>query len=323
MDRVLDIRDLSVTYHNRDKSVYAVNRASLHLDRGDALGVVGESGSGKSTLAMAVLRLLPPRVARVEGEVSLLGKDLFAASQEEMNALRWKELSVVFQKSMNSFSPVHRIGDQIEDIYRVHEPKATRKEILDKAAELLHLVNLNERVYRLYPHELSGGMLQRISIAVSLLHKPSLLILDEATTALDVVTQGQILAELTNMARTLRTSRIMVTHDISVVAASCNLVAVMYAGHMVEKGPTSSVLKEPLHPYTKGLLGSFPALRGEKTQLRAIPGFMPDLSKRHEGCIFASRCSRAMDVCSRALPPETAISESHSVVCHLYGGDVA
>jgi peptide/nickel transport system ATP-binding protein len=323
MDRVLDIRDLSVTYHSREKSVFAVNRASFHLDQGDALGVVGESGSGKSTLAMAVLRLLPARIARVEGKVLFLGKDWLAASEEEVNALRWKEISVVFQKSMNSFSPVHRIGDQIEDIYRVHEPKATRKEILDKASELLRLVNLNERVYRLYPHELSGGMLQRISIAVSLLHRPSLLILDEATTALDVVTQGQILAELTDMARTLKTSRIMVTHDISVVASSCNLVAVMYAGHVVERGPTSSVLKEPLHPYTKGLLSSFPSLRGEKTQLRAIPGFLPDLSKRYEGCIFAPRCPRAMDVCSRELPYETAITEDHSVVCHLYGGDVS
>lgn len=321
MEQILKVSNLSVTYKAKDRNVYAVNQANFDLNQGDSLGLVGESGSGKSTLAMAILRLLPEDVARVEGHIELKGQDWLKVSDEELRAMRWKEISVVFQNSMNCFSPVHRIGDQIEDIYRIHEPSVPRKQIVQRVNELLRLVNLNERIYRLYPHELSGGMLQRLSIVASLLHKPSLLILDESTSALDVVTQGQILMELTDMASTLKTARIMVTHDISVVAASCNLVAVMYAGHMLENGLTEVVLKEPLHPYTKGLLASFPSLRGELTDLKAIPGFMPDLSKKYEGCIFASRCAWAQDICFEQAPEEKNVGARHSVSCHLVGGE--
>ncbi|HWQ59294.1 MAG TPA: ABC transporter ATP-binding protein [Clostridia bacterium] len=317
MARVLDVKNLSVTYKNKNKSVFAVRDASFSIDQGDSMGIVGESGSGKSTMAMALLRLLPAKKTAIEGEATFLGQDLLGMPIEELNKIRWKNLSVVFQKAMNSFSPVHRIGDQIEDIYRIHEPGATRKQAQEQATKMLALVNLNERVYRLYPHELSGGMLQRVMIAVSLLHEPDLLIMDEATTALDVVTQGQILSELRKMENELKTSRIIITHDISVVASSCNKIAVMYAGSLLESGPVSEVLARPAHPYTKGLLAAFPPLRGERVILKSIPGFLPDMTVRHEGCIFAQRCPEAIDICKTQAPARCELGGDRFAACHL------
>ena len=190
---LLSIKNLKITYKNNEKEVYAVDDISFDMESGDSLGIVGESGSGKSTLAMGILRLLSPQSAQVSGNAFFHDKDLLAMSKEEFNKSKWKQISVVFQKSMNILSPIHKIGDQLEDIYRVHEPKASKEQIKKRVLELFKLVNLSDRVYDLYPHELSGGMLQRTSIALSLLHNPELIILDEATTALDVVTQGQIL----------------------------------------------------------------------------------------------------------------------------------
>lgn len=222
MRNVLSVENLNVTYVNKSKRVMAVRNASFSINRGDSLGIVGESGSGKSTLAMAILGLLPAQTTQITGKALFLeDKDLFSISEKEMNEIRWKKLAVVFQKAMNSLSPVHRISEMIEDIYCVHEPRATKDEIRQVTFRLLKLVNLPERVYNLYPHEMSGGMLQRVAIAISLLHQPQLLIFDEATTALDVVTQGQILNEIVQMEKELETTRIMITHDMSVVATSC------------------------------------------------------------------------------------------------------
>jgi len=321
MDNViLDVRNFNVTYVNKYKKVYAVKDANFSINRGDSLGIVGESGSGKSTMAMALLRLLPEKSTGISGSAYFLGKDLVKLSEEELKKLRWKELSVVFQKSMNSLSPVHRIRTQVEDIYRVHNPKATREEIAERFIHLLKLVNLSDRVYNLYPHELSGGMLQRVSIAISLINNPKLLIMDEATTALDVVTQGQILDEVVKMEKEMDMTRIMITHDMSVVATSCNKVAVMYAGEIMELGYVKDVLKKPMHPYTKGLMASFPSLKGKKEKLQSIGGFLPDLSKKYEGCIFAPRCSSAMDICQKK-PPVIEMENGRTVRCHLYGGE--
>lgn len=322
-EKVLSIEDLCVTYKNKQKQVYAVKNASFSINKGDALGIVGESGSGKSTLAMALLRLLPARTAAVSGKADFLGHDLLTIKDKELTEIRWKELAVVFQKAMSSFSPVHRIGEQIEDIYRVHVPKAAKGEAKERAIELLKLVNLGDRVWRLYPHELSGGMLQRVAIAMSLLFNPRLLIMDEATTALDVVTQGQLLNEIKHMEETLDMTRIMITHDMSVVAASCNKVAVMYAGDIVEVGPVHKVLKTPAHPYTQGLLGSFPSLKGETRTLRAIPGSIPDLSKHYDECIFAPRCPHATDACRHGRPETVQVGEDWSARCILCGGEKA
>ena len=320
MKPILSLEDFNVTYKAK-ADVYAVKNVSFAIQAGDSLGIVGESGSGKSTLAMALLGLLPKDCARVEGLVDFDGQELLSLSPEELGDLRWKELSVVFQKSMNSLSPVHRIRTQVEDIYRVHEPKASKQEVKERFIELLKLVNLGERVYNLYPHQLSGGMLQRISIAISLLHDPKLLILDEATTALDVVTQGQILDEIVKMETQFDMTRMMITHDISVVASSCNKVAVLYAGELMEFGTTKSVLKKPKHPYTQGLIDTIPELEGDVKTLQAIKGSLPDLSEIYEGCVFEPRCPHAMPVCRERKAKPVQISEDQTVYCHLYEGD--
>jgi len=321
MAHLLEVRDLSITYINKSRNVQAVRNASFWVDAGDSLGLVGESGSGKSTLAMGMLRILPANSTKMTGQALFNGKDLISISDAEMNALRWKHIAVVFQKAMNSLSPVHRIGTHIEDIYHVHEPQATKKEIYERTMELLKLVNLPERVYNLYPHEMSGGMLQRMAIVISLLHSPQLLIFDEATTALDVVTQGQILEEVVAMEKAISTTRLMITHDMSVIATSCKKVAVMYAGVLLEVGDVRDVLKTPLHPYTQGLMNSFPSLTGEKKQLQAIPGFLPDLSNPPAGCPFAARCPRCMQKCRIENPILKDLPGGRRVACHLVGGD--
>lgn len=324
MENVLTVKNMNVTYVNKEKCVMAVRNACLSIDKGDSLGLVGESGSGKSTLAMALLGLLPKRSTRITGEAVFLGeKDLLSIGEKELNELRWLKLAVVFQKAMNSLSPVHRISAQIEDIYRVHMPNASREEIKSVTTRLLKLVNLPDRVYNLYPHEMSGGMLQRVAIAISLLHSPQLLIFDEATTALDVVTQGQILNEIVQMEKELETTRIMITHDMSVVATSCNKIAVMYAGEIMETGTVANVMTRPLHPYTQALLKSFPSLKGENGRMESIPGFLPDLTKEIPDCVFAPRCSFAGDRCRREKPALKQAGGSGQVACFLHDGGVA
>ena len=317
---LLDVRDVNVTYLGRKKRVHAVRDCSFTIMPGESIGIVGESGSGKSTMAMALLRLQDPKHTAVSGQALFDGKDLLALSEAQMNELRWTQIAVVFQRAMNALSPVHRISTQVEDIYRVHEPKATKAEVRERMTELLRLVNLPERVYGLYPHEMSGGMLQRVAIAISLLHNPKLLVFDEATTALDVVTQGQILAEVTELEKKLHTTRIMITHDMSVVAASCSKVAVMYAGELMEVGTVRQVLKDPRHPYSQGLLDSFPTLHGETVQLKSIPGFLPDLAEDIPGCMFAPRCPYADDRCRSHRPATATLPDGRAVRCWRYEG---
>ena len=317
---ILEIEKLCVTYLSGKKQVKAVDQVSLEMEQGDSLGIVGESGSGKSTLAMALLQLHDPRCTRLGGQARFHGEDLLSMDAKRMRELRWKDISVVFQKSMNSLSPVHRIGEQFEDIYRVHQPHASRQEIRARVVQLFEMVNLAPRVYDLYPHELSGGMLQRISIALSLIFSPQLLIMDEATTALDVVTQGQILSEIKKLEQQISVTRLMITHDLSVVATSCKKIIVMYAGQLMEFGLVADVLQKPLHPYTQGLVRSFPSLHGAKTDLKAIPGTLPDLAHPPGGCIFAPRCEKATPRCFQERPVDVTIQGLHRVACHLYSG---
>lgn len=317
---LLDVKNLRVTYRTNQKNILAVNDVSISIKQGESLGIVGESGSGKSTLAMALLQLLPKDMAEVSGEVIFQGKDLLKCSKSELKDIRWKELSVVFQKSMNGLSPVHKIGKQLEDIYRVHDSKSGSKAIKERIIELLGMVNLSERVYGLYPHELSGGMLQRVSIALSLMHEPSMVIFDEATTALDVVTQGQILAEIKRLTEEMSMTVMIITHDVSVVASSCKKTAVMYAGCLMEFGDVDAVLTSPAHPYTKGLLNSFPTLEGERKNLRGIPGSLPDLGRLPAGCVFAPRCDKAVKLCYKERPEYITVSKKQKAACHLYGG---
>lgn len=317
---LLEIKNLNITYKTDRKEIKAVKDFSLDIDTKDSIGIVGESGSGKSTLAMGILRLLPEKTTKTTGEILFNNVDLLKLSEEELRKLRWKDISVVFQKSMNSLSPVHKIGFQIEDIYRVHKPDAKDEEIKERILQLFKFVNLSDRVYNLYPHELSGGMMQRVSIALSLIHYPKLLILDEATTALDVVTQGQILDEIMKLEEKLDLTRIMITHDISVVSSSCKKIVVMYGGCLLESGYVEDVLVNPKHPYTQGLLNSFPSLTGEKKDLRGIPGSIPDLSLEYKSCIFANRCKKAKDICFKKAPEIRIFPNEWNVACHLLGG---
>ncbi len=319
--KLLDIRDLNVTYNSNNKKILAVNNVSLFIDSGESLGVVGESGSGKSTLAMAVLCLLSKKTSQITGEINFLGNDLIKLTEKELRKIRWTQLSVVFQKSMNALSPVHKISTQLEDIYRSHNKNASKQIIKDRIIKLFDTVNLSERVYDLYPHELSGGMLQRVSIALSLLFEPPLVILDEATTALDVITQGQILNEIKRLEKEMNVTMMTITHDVSVVASSCKRVAVMYAGQLIEFGDVSVVLTQPRHPYTQGLLKSFPTLRGERSNLRGISGSLPDLSLLPQGCVFAPRCEQAKEICYKKRPQLIDLSDNQQTACHLYGGE--
>lgn len=317
---LLEIQNLNITYKTDKKEIRAVKDFSLNIDTKDSIGIVGESGSGKSTLAMGILKLLPKGNTKTTGKILFDGVDLLELTEEEFRKLRWKDISVVFQKSMNSLSPVHKIGFQMKDIYRVHEPDARDEEVRKRILELFRFVNLSDRVYNLYPHELSGGMMQRVSIALSLINYPKLLILDEATTALDVVTQGQILDEIMKLEEALDLTRIMITHDISVVASSCKKVVVMYGGCLLESGYVYDVLVNPKHPYTQGLLNSFPDFIGEKKDLRGIPGSIPDLSLEYKSCIFANRCKNAKSICFEKIPKIKTFPNEWNVACHLLGG---
>ena len=320
---LLELKNVNVRYITKDKKVHACQHVSLEIEEQDSIGIVGESGSGKSTLASAVLRLLPHRITQVDGEILYNGKDLLKLTKDEMDALRWTDLSIVFQKSMSALSPVHKVGAQMEDVYRVHFPNADKNEIKQRVYDLFKVVNLSDRVYELYPHELSGGMMQRVSIALSLLHNPRLLVLDEATTALDVVTQSQILREIMSLEQNLNVTRIMITHDVSVVASTCKKIAVMYAGRLMESGETKDVLVNPQHPYTQGLLKSFPSFKGAKNDLRGIPGSLPDLSQEIPGCVFAPRCPFATEKCRTVEPELKTVNEKGNwkVACHKVGGE--
>ncbi len=312
---LLEISHLSVDYISAGRAVHAVDDVSLTLAAGGSLGLVGESGSGKSTLGMAVLRLLNDN-ARVRGAARLEGEDLLTMGDARLREVRWRKIAAVFQKSMNSLSPVHRIGMQMADIYRVHHPEE-KKAAMEQVGEALQWVRLPKRVLKLYPHELSGGMMQRVSIALSLLNHPSLVIFDEATTALDVITQGQILKEIARLQQEFRLARIMITHDMAVVAGSCETVAVLYAGRLMEAGPTRAVLSSPMHPYTKGLTGAFPSLYGEGKTLSSIPGRLPDLSTDIPGCVFAPRCPYALARCRRERPPLLGLGGGRQAACFL------
>ncbi len=316
---LIEIRDLNVRYLMNKREILACDKVDLTVLEQDSVGIVGESGSGKSTLAMCILGLLPKATTRAEGEILFQGMNLVGLPEKDYAKIRWKELSAVFQKSMSSLSPVHKISRQMADIYRVHVPRATDGECREKALEILTKVNLPPRVFDLYPHQLSGGMIQRVSIALCLMFNPSLVILDEATTALDVVTESQILREIERLQDTEKVTRIMITHNMAVVATSCKKVAVMYAGRMMETGNTADILKRPQHPYTQGLLKSFPSFTGDRHSLRGIPGSLPDLSVPMPGCVFAPRCPRACEKCTAERPPLAETGPGWKVACFFPG----
>lgn len=319
---ILSLKNVNVEYKTKNALVHAVNNVSFDVKRQDSVGIVGESGSGKSTLAMAVLRLLPEESTSVGGEVLYKGQNLLTMQEAEFNKLRWTELAAVFQKSMNSLSAVHKVGNQLMHVYKVHNPKASREEARQRVLELFTLVNLPPRIFSLYQHELSGGMMQRVSIALGLMFNPDIIIMDEATTALDLITESQILEEILELEKKLKLTRLMITHDMSIVASTCSKIAVMYAGCLLEYGDVNEVISSPQHPYTIGLINTFPNFDGERRKIRSMEGYLPDLSNLPKGCVFAPRCHQAERICFDKRPADTIGEGGRQVSCHMGGGGV-
>ncbi|TNB46298.1 ABC transporter ATP-binding protein [Martelella lutilitoris] len=315
MNKALDVRGLTTRFETRSGMVTAVNGVSFSVERGRIMGLVGESGSGKSVTGFSILGLIdePGKVAA--GEVLVDGQDLRALSPDAVRRLRGARVAMVFQDPMMTLNPVLRVGDQMAMAVRVHE-KMSKRAAWEKARQTLEIVGIPSPAERLkaYPHQLSGGMRQRVAIAIALLHRPSVIIADEPTTALDVSIQGQILAEVRRLADETGTAIVWVTHDLAVISSLADDICVMYAGRIVERGPAEDVIAAPRHPYTVGLIGSVPSLHEPGTPLPQIPGSTPQLSNLPSGCPFRPRCPRASDLCTSE--PPTVGEGDHTVSCH-------
>ncbi len=321
--RLLDIRGLSISFGTYQGRAHVLDRACLTVNQGEIMGLVGETGCGKSVLSRAVLRIIPSPPGSIDGgEILFEGRDLLRLSRADMRRLRGERISMIFQEPMNSLNPVFTVGNQMREVVRAHR-KASRAEALDACLEMLEAVRLPEpeAVLRAYPHELSGGMRQRVMIAMALICNPALLLADEPTTALDVTVQGQILAILAELAQRQGLSILFVTHDMGVVAQLCHRVAVMYAGQVVEVAGVESVFARPAHPYTRGLIASIPG-RSSGGELYAIPGSVPSPIDPPPGCRFRPRCPHAARrECSEIAPEMVRIAPDHSVACHLFNQD--
>lgn len=319
MRNVLEVRDLYLNFKTMWGVAKVLNGVSFEIREGEIFGLVGETGCGKSVTALSILRLLPPN-AEISGEILFKGENLLEKSEEEMRKLRGKEISIVFQDPMTSLNPLFKIGEQMLDVIMLHEGM-DKDEALEHAKKLLSAVGLPdpERILNSYPHELSGGMRQRVMIAMALSSNPSLLIADEPTTALDVTIQKQILELILKLRDEYNFSVLLITHDLGVVAEVCDRVGVMYAGNIVEVAPTEELFENPLHPYTKGLLSVVPDPRAKKP-LKPLRGSVPSLLNPPGGCRFHPRCDYAMEVCKRVKPELVELSPGHFVACHLYGG---
>ncbi len=320
---ILDIRGLHTHFKTDDGWVRAVDGIDISIGAGETVGIVGESGCGKTVTAMSVLKLLPmPPGKIVEGQILWQGRDLVPLGKNEMNEIRAKEIAIVFQEPMTSLNPVYSVGEQIAEVVRRHE-KVGRKASMDRAAEMLALVQIPNALARVndYPHQFSGGMRQRVMIAMALSLNPKLLIADEPTTALDVTIQAQILDLLADMKDRLGMAVMLITHAMGVVAEVTQRVVVMYAGKVVEEAPVRQLFAKPMHPYTQGLIRSIPRLdrAGKaKERLEAIPGTVPNMLTPPPGCRFAPRCKFASDKCLAGLPPLREIEPGHKVACVLY-----
>ncbi|MFQ5911134.1 MAG: ABC transporter ATP-binding protein [Thermoplasmata archaeon] len=323
---LIEIEDLSLHYKVEDGWVRAVDDVSISIERGRTYGLVGESGCGKTTVAWAITQLLPPNAHILGGSVLFDETDLLGASRksdgtlddfnEEIRKVRWKEISMIFQGAMDALNPVQTVGSQIEEAVLTHED-VTDEEARQKGLEVFDIVGIPEDRYDSYPHEYSGGMRQRAMIAMALVLNPSVLIADEPTTALDVIMQDRILGEIKKLQDKYNIAMIIITHDISVVAETSDEIFVMYAGKIVETGKTRDVFKTPSHPYTEGLLGSFPSITGPKRQLVSIPGNPPDLVSPPSACRFHPRCRYAKDICREVEPEMVTLATGQRSACHF------
>ena len=318
-EKLLEIKDEKLSFFTPAGEVKALNGVSFSMNEGEVLGIVGESGSGKSVTAYSIMGLTAYPGKLIGGTIYFNGHQIEKMSEKEMRKIRGNEVSIIFQDPMTSLNPVYTIGNQITEVIRLHTGKS-KKEAYDRAKELLELVGINEPTKRLkqYPHELSGGMRQRVMIAIALACEPKLLIADEPTTALDVTIQAQILELMQELRQKLGMSIIMITHDLGVVASMCERIAVMYAGHIVEYGTADETFYEPKHEYTKELINSIPKLSAQEIErLVPIEGQPVDLLNPPAGCPFAPRCANCMKICLREMPPKTELSDTHYSHCWL------
>jgi peptide/nickel transport system ATP-binding protein len=321
-DRVLDVRGLTVEYGTDAGSVVAVDDVDIDVGPGEFVGVVGESGCGKSTLLFAIARLLSPPALITAGTVDFRGDNLATMSEKELNVLRWRDLSVVMQSAMNALNPVKSIGAQFRDTLVAHGK--AKAEIRDRSNEVLKLVGIDPIHLRSYPHQLSGGMRQRAMIAMALLFTPELVIMDEPTSALDVVAQRSLMVQIKELQERLGFAVLFVTHDMSLVSHFSDRLVVMYAGQVVESGPTRTVFDEPAHPYSRGLLDAFPSIRGPRVQLTGIPGRPPELRNPPSGCRFHPRCPVEMGHCKAIAPDLYPVGRSHArCLKHVPAADTA
>lgn len=314
----LDVEDLHIHYQTPEGDVIAANGVSFKVYRGELLGLVGESGCGKTTVAMGILRLVQPPGRIVSGSVKIQGKtDIVGLSERELRKVRWTKIALVPQGAMNSLNPTMRIKDQIRDAIETHEGKQPRIQLKKRILDIFTMVGLPSRIFNMYPHELSGGMKQRVCIAMSIVLDPTLIIADEPTSALDVIVQRVVAQTLLDIKKRLGVSMIMIGHDMGLMAQMADRIAVMYAGRLVEIASSKTVLKEPCHPYTQLLIESIPSIK-ERKPLKLTEGLTHDLRNPPPGCIFQFRCPHVMDKCRKILPPLREISPDHQVACHLY-----
>ncbi|MGL5122916.1 MAG: ABC transporter ATP-binding protein [Fusobacteriaceae bacterium] len=316
--KLLEIKNLTIKYITEDETVDAVNGINIELEEGETLGLVGETGAGKTTTALGIMKLIPnPPGKIIDGEIYFEGKDLLKSSEEELREIRGSKISMIFQDPMTSLNPVMTVGRQIAEVIEIHEKK-NKVEAMIKAGEMLELVGIPAARLNDFPHQFSGGMKQRVVIAISLSCNPKLLIADEPTTALDVTIQAQVLDMMNNLKNKFKTSMILITHDLGVVAQVCEKVAIMYAGEIIESGTLEDIFNNPKHPYTHGLFGSIPNLDIECERLNPIKGLMPDPTNLPKGCKFHPRCPSANEMCSTSIPKTSVISDKHKVKCLVY-----
>ena len=316
---LLEIKDLCVQYKTHNGTVYAVNGVNLTLKKGETLGLVGETGAGKTTTALSILRLLPDRIGEIKsGSILLDGEEITKISEAEMRNIRGNKVSMIFQDPMTSLNPILPVGQQIGEAVLLHTD-LNKEEREKRVDEMLTAVGLQPSRKNEYPHQFSGGMKQRIVIAIALACNPELLLADEPTTALDVTIQSQVLQMMNDLKKRFNTGMILITHDLGVVAQTCDKVAIMYAGHIVENGSVQDIYESAQHhPYTVGLFHSIPEMNKDSNRLAPIPGLMPDPMIRQEGCSFSDRCPKCSERCRREKPGNYTVSNSHTISCFLY-----
>jgi peptide/nickel transport system ATP-binding protein len=323
-ERLLDIENLSVIYQTDLELVNAVNNISLHLNKSETLGLVGETGAGKTTTALALMRLLPERVGRItQGRIELNGKDILKLSEEKMRGIRGEKIAMIFQDPMTSLNPVLTVGEQIAEALELHnDQKRDKEQIEARVDEVLTMVGIGPSRKKDYPHQFSGGMKQRVVIAIALACEPELLIADEPTTALDVTIQAQVLVMMRDLRDRLGTAMIMITHDLGIVSQTCDNVAVMYAGEIIESGTAVDIFTgDKHHPYTIGLFNSIPNLKVKSARLNPIEGLMPDPTDLPAGCRFHPRCPQCMEIC-KTRHPDYYSAGLHRICCHLFNNEV-